>query len=135
MAQTPVDKEPPARAVLPTEVWPAFLPNNYIEEPKLRIQAYRQLASVARPEELEALHGSWRDRFGRLPDAVENLLELTRLKLLAAHRRVQQVEVRGEKMMLTRDNDFVLVAGKFPRLTSRNPVSKVREIRGLLEGL
>lgn len=134
-AQTPVDKGPPVRAVLPTEVWPAYLPNNYMEEPKLRIQAYRQLAGVSRLDELEALHKSWRDRFGRLPDAVENLLELTRLKLLAAHRRVQQVEVRGEKVMLTRGDDFVLVAGKFPRLTSRNPLSKVREIRGLLEGL
>ncbi len=117
------------------ERWPTFIPAAYIQEPKLRIQAYRQLAEIARQDDLEKLRATWRDRFGRLPVSAENLLELTRLKLLAATRRVQQIEVRGDKVMLTRGGDFVLVGGKFPRLTSRDPVTKVRQIRSLLEGL
>ena len=133
--RTPVDTEPVEQPLAPDEWWPAFLPASYVEEPKLRIQAYRQLAGIARPEELESLQATWRDRFGRLPDAVENLLELTRIKLLAASRHVQQIEVRGAKLMLTRGNDFVLLGGKFPRLTSRNPVSKVRQVCGLLKDL
>ena len=115
-------------------MWPAYVPASYIEEPKLRIQAYRQLAEIARDDELATLGATWRDRFGRLPQPVANLLELTRLKLLASRRRVQQIEVRGDKVMLTRGGDYVLVGGKFPRLTSADPVSKVREIHGLLEG-
>ena len=134
-ARTPVDKEPAEMPLALGEWWPAFLPAGYIEESKLRIQAYRQLAGIARAQELETLQATWRDRFGQLPDAVENLLELTRLKLLAASRHVQQIEVRGTKVVLTRGDDFVLVGGKFPRLTSRNPVSKVRQIRRLLEDL
>ena len=133
--KTPVDREPVERPLQRGEWWPAFLPAGYIEEPKLRIQAYRQLAGIARIEELETLQESWRDRYGRLPEATKNLLELTRLKLLAASRRVQQIDVKGVKVMLTRAGDFVLVAGKFPRLTSRDPVTKVREIRRLLESL
>lgn len=117
------------------KAWPAFLPADYVQEPKLRIQAYRALAGIARPDEIEALRANWRDRFGRLPKPVENLLELARLKLLAATRRVQQIEVRGDKLMLTRHGDYVLVGGRFPRLTSSDPVTKVRQIRGLIESL
>ncbi len=116
-------------------VWPAFLPSNYMEEPRLRIQAYRQLAGVTRIEEVENLRKSWRDRFGRLPEAAENLLEYTRFKLLAASRKLQQVELRDGKVMLTRGADFVLVSGRFPRLTSTEPVSKMRELFALVETL
>ena len=119
-------------------VWPAFLPSSYIEEPRLRIQAYRQLAGV-----LTRIRGggrpprnAWRDRFGRLPEAAENLLALHALaSLLAASRRLQQVELRGGKLMLTRGADFVLVNGRFPRLTSTEPVSRMRELFSLLETL
>ena len=116
-------------------VWPAFIPASYIEEPRLRIQAYRQLAEAARIEDVEKLHASWRDRFGRLPEAAENLLRYTRFKLLAASRKLQQVEVQGRKLMLTRGADFVLVGGRFPRLTSTDPVTKMRELFDLLETL
>ena len=115
--------------------WPAFIPADYIEEPRLRIQAYRQLAETSRPTEADTLHGTWRDRFGPLPEPADNLLAHTRLKLLASSKKVQQVEVRGDKVMLTRGGDFVLVAGKFPRLTSVDGASKMRELSDLLERL
>ena len=123
------------RAAAAEVAWPAYLPAAYIEEPRLRIQAYRQLAGVAREDELKTLRETWRDRFGRLPEAAENLLALTQLKLLAARRKVQQVEVRGEKIMSTRAGELLLSGGKFPRLTSTEPLSKIRQISELLENL
>ena len=122
-------------ADIPPGVWPAFLPAGYMEEPRLRIQAYRQLAGVTRNDEVDGLRDSWRDRFGRLPEAAENLLVYTRFKLLAASRKLLQVEVRGSKLMLKRGADFVLVGGRFPRLTSSEPVTKMRELFNLLETL
>ncbi len=131
------DNRAPSSAEAPEtpEVWPAFIPASYIEEPRLRIQAYRQLAGVNRQDEVESLRESWRDRFGRLPVATENLLLYTRFKLLAASRKLQQVELRGSKLMLTRGADFVLIGGRFPRLTSTEPVTKMRELFTLVETL
>ncbi len=117
------------------EVWPAYLPATYIEEPRLRIQAYRQLAGIAKRAELDELAESWRDRFGAFPETVNNLLLFNGLKLLGASRRVQQIEVREDKVMLMRGADYVLVGGKFPRLTSREPASKIRELSTLIENL
>ena len=134
-ASSPFDDPTPADDPATVGVWPAFLPASYMEEPRLRIQAYRQLAGVTRNEEVDELQATWRDRFGRLPEPAENLLVYTRFKLLAASRKLQEVEVRGSKLMLTRGADFVLVHGRFPRLTSTEPVHKMRELFNLLETL
>jgi transcription-repair coupling factor (superfamily II helicase) len=45
------------------------------------------------------------------------LLTLTDIKLAAAKAGVSRVEVRDGKLMLTRRGDFILVGGKFPRLS------------------
>jgi len=110
----------------------AFLPAAYISEPKTRIQAYRALAEVATPEQLDKVRKTWRDRFGPLPDAVENLLILSDIKLAAAARKIAKVEVKEHKLMLTRGGDYILVAGKFPRLQADTPAESLRETLGLL---
>ena len=96
---------------------PAFIPTPYISDATLRIQAYRNLAEITTAEQLQRLRRDWRDRFGKWPAAVDSLLLLTEIKLSAARARVSRVEVREGKLMLTRRGDFILVGGKFPRLT------------------
>ncbi len=117
------------------EVTGAFLPAAYISEPKMRIQAYRALAEVATPEQLEKVRKSWRDRFGPLPEAVENLLILSETKLAAAARKIAKIEVKERKLMLTYRGDYILVAGKFPRLKAEEPGERLRETLGLLRAL
>jgi transcription-repair coupling factor (superfamily II helicase) len=101
----------------PEKLLPAFIPISYISDSGLRIQAYRHFAEVTTNEQLQRLRRDWRDRFGKWPPAVDNLLLLGEIKLAAARARVARVEVREGKLMLTRRGDFILVGGKFPRLT------------------
>ncbi len=96
---------------------PAFIPSAYISDAALRIQAYRNLAEITTQEQLHRLQREWRDRFGKWPEAVDNLFLLSEIKLSAARARVSRVEAREGKLMLTRRGDFILVGGKFPRLT------------------
>ncbi|MEP6956570.1 MAG: TRCF domain-containing protein, partial [Chthoniobacterales bacterium] len=97
---------------------PAFIPTGYIGETTLRIQAYRTLAQISSRQQWERLRKDWRDRFGKFPVAVDNLLTLTEIKLSAAKAGVTRVEVRAGKLMLTRRGDFILVGGKFPRIST-----------------
>jgi transcription-repair coupling factor (superfamily II helicase) len=113
----------------------AFLPRNYIHDTTLRIQAYRRLAEVTTQEQLDRLTKEWRDRFGAFPTAVQNLITLNRIKLAAAGALVTRVETRGEKLMLTRRGDFILVAGKFPRLFAPQIEERLKEILELLRQL
>ena len=117
----------------PGAVLPAFLPAGYLEEPRLRIQAYRQLAAVTDASQLRDLRAAWRDRFGPLPAPAENLVSLSELRLAAAARGVSQVETKGSKLMLTRRGELVMVEGRFPRLTSPEPENRVGEIFALLQ--
>jgi transcription-repair coupling factor (superfamily II helicase) len=107
---------------------PAFIPTSYVADPTLRIQAYRHLAEITTREQWDRLRKDWRDRFGKFPRAVDNLLVLTEIKLAAAKAGVTRVEVREDKLMLTRRGDFLLVGGKFPRISTDEIVRRLAEV-------
>jgi len=119
----------------PSAKAPAFLPSRYIAEAQPRIQAYRRLAEVNTQEQLETLRKTWRDRFGLLPDAAENILIMTEIKLAAASRKITQVEAREGKLILTRGGDYVQIDGKFPRLHATNAGEQLREILAMIRSL
>ncbi|MCK9590025.1 MAG: hypothetical protein M0Q93_11780, partial [Terrimicrobiaceae bacterium] len=105
----------------------------YIPDDKMRIEAYRKVAEASSREDLDALGAMWRDRFGPLPPAADNALLLAAIRLEASRRRIPMVEVREKKLMLTRGGNFILIGGRFPRLTASDPDSSLREILSLLE--
>ncbi len=111
---------------------PAFIPTSYISDTTLRIQAYRNLAQISTREQWDKLRKEWRDRFGKFPPAVDNLLTLTEIKLSAARAGIARVEVREGKLMLTRRGDFILVGGKFPRLSSEKIEGNLAEVLELI---
>jgi transcription-repair coupling factor (superfamily II helicase) len=114
---------------------PAFIPTGYVTDPTLRIQAYRHLAALTTREQLDQLRKEWRDRFGKFPEAVDNLLLLTEIKLSAAKANLTHVEVREAKLMLTRRGDFILVGGKFPRISTDRIERRLPEVLELIRKL
>ncbi|MGA3266343.1 MAG: transcription-repair coupling factor [Verrucomicrobiota bacterium] len=110
----------------------AFLPHAYVTEPRHRIEIYRKLAEAAEASALKGLREEVRDRFGPLPPAVELLLQVAELKILAGEKFVTAIEVREDKLMLTRQGDFITLAGKFPRLAGRDARARLKEIKRLL---
>jgi transcription-repair coupling factor (superfamily II helicase) len=113
----------------------AFIPVAYMSDSATRIRAYREIAEITSREQLERLSRDWRDRFGRFPPAAENLFALVGIKLAAAESGVNRVEVRERKVMLTRHGDFILVAGKFPRLVGSKIDQHLPEIVEVIKKL
>lgn len=117
----------------PNEVLPAFLPASWLEETKVRITAYRELAEAVTEKSLAALEKSWRDRFGRIPEPAARLIEIARIKALAAAQGIASVEIQGQRLMLHRNGDYILLEGRrFPRLQSASPQEKLSEAVDLL---
>ena len=54
---------------------------------------------------------------------------------LAGERGVTVIEVKEDKLMLTRHNDLVTLGGKFPRLTKKDAKGRLKEIKRLLLAL
>ncbi len=110
----------------------ASLPHNYVTEPQHRIEIYRKLAQANEKSALENLQKEMRDRFGPLPPPVELLLLVAELKILASEKAVAVIEVKDDKLMLTRQGDFITLGGKFPRLTKKEAKARLKEIKKLL---
>ena len=113
----------------------AMLPENYATEPQHRIEIYRKVAQATEKPALEMLQKELRDRFGPLPPPVELLLLLAELKILASERGVTVMEVKEDKLMLTRHGDFITLGGKFPRLTKKDAKGRLKEIKKLFLAL
>ncbi|MGH9101841.1 MAG: transcription-repair coupling factor [Acidimicrobiales bacterium] len=71
----------------------AHLPADYVEREDLRLEAYRRLAAVTTQEEVDDLGEEWRDRYGPMPEAVESLVSVARLRAECARTGVREVTV------------------------------------------
>jgi transcription-repair coupling factor (superfamily II helicase) len=117
----------------PQSTIPAFLPATWLADTQTRIAAYRELSEAGTENAVNALEKSWRDRFGRLPDAAQHLITIARIKALAATERISSVEINDQRLMLHRGGDYILLEGRrFPRLKSAHPVGKLAETMEML---
>ncbi|MFO1477559.1 MAG: transcription-repair coupling factor [Verrucomicrobiota bacterium] len=114
---------------------PAWLPQSYVPDARHRIDIYRKLAQAEDSAALKSLAHELRDRFGPPPGPVDLLLQLTEVKCLAGERGITAMEVKEDKLMLTRQGEFITLGGKFPRLTKKQPGARLKEIKRLLLAL
>ena len=115
----------------------ADLPHAYIPEPSIRIELYRRLNCCFDGAAVDALRREIQDRFGALPPAANILIEITKVRVLAQQAQVVRVLHKDAKLMCSRrgahkTENFIKSGSRFPRLTQRDPVLKLREIQKFL---
>jgi transcription-repair coupling factor (superfamily II helicase) len=110
----------------------AYIPFRYIADARQRIEIYRKLAQVTDKAGLDSLEQELRDRFGPVPPQLALLLQVAELKVLASEANVTVIEVKEDRLMLTRNNDYIMVGSKFPRLTKKQPSARLKEIKKFL---
>ena len=59
-----------------------FIPDSYISEPSLKFEAYKKIASISTESQLEGVRGELENRFGAMPEEVENLFCIAEIKIL-----------------------------------------------------
>jgi transcription-repair coupling factor (superfamily II helicase) len=80
---------------------PAFIPDVYIKDINQRLVVYKRLASCMQDREVEEIGGELRDRFGRLPAAVSNLLRVITFKNFLRQFLITSVDWNGKEAILT----------------------------------
>jgi transcription-repair coupling factor (superfamily II helicase) len=113
----------------------ANLPADYMPEIQWRISAYRELAELQSLREWESLRKRWKDRFGRWPEAVELLLIYNRARIEATQVKLSSIETKADKLIMTRNGDYVMIGGRFPRLTKSRTKAKLLEIEKWIHSL
>jgi transcription-repair coupling factor (superfamily II helicase) len=79
----------------------ANLPMEYLPGERLRLEAYRALASASTDEAVDAVRAELIDRYGPIPPQVENLLAVARFKVLCRRYGVTEVSLQGTAVRFT----------------------------------
>ena len=93
----------------------ARIPEDYVDHLPTRLAVYQRLAKLADSDDIPEIREELRDRFGPLPEEVENLLTLAGLRALAAAVGVESV-VQG--------NDTILLSLRVPVGGARVPLQR-----------
>ena len=134
---------------------PAILPEDYLPDVHIRLIQYKRIASAGSVPELRDLKVEMIDRFGLLPDAANNLFDITQLKLHAQPFGVHKIEAgpKGGKihfdaeprfdtlrlieLIQTRPTEFKLDGADKLRFFAdmSDPKERVAAVKGILDQL
>ena len=78
----------------------AHLSEIYVPGERLRLDLYRRLADVAKPEDVQSIREELLDRFGELPEEATALLAVAQLRALAKSFGIREVVATGKFLRL-----------------------------------
>ena len=85
-----------------------LIPEDYVADLSVRLALYRRLAEIEDEHEIDGFAAELVDRFGKLPEEVEHLLQVVAIKSLCRRANVEKVEAGPKGLVLSfRDNVFV----------------------------
>jgi transcription-repair coupling factor (superfamily II helicase) len=93
--EKPPEEEIEVKVDLPVD---AHLPHDYIGVERLRLEAYRKLASAADSSALDEVVAELTDRYGPPPPEVANLVAVARFRLLARAYGLTDVSLQGRHL-------------------------------------
>ncbi|YAL82760.1 transcription-repair coupling factor [Dermacoccaceae bacterium W4C1] len=76
----------------------AHLPHDYVPGERLRLEAYKKLATVTDEEALEAIVQELRDRYGEPPEPTLHLIEVARLRTVARAAGITDIAVQARNI-------------------------------------
>ena len=104
-----------------------MIPESYVGDLTVRMGLYRRLAWLSGKGEIDAFAAELIDRFGPLPDEVENLLQTVALKKLCREAGIEKVEAGAKGAVLSfRRNEFANPAGMVEWITGHQGTAKLR---------
>ena len=78
----------------------AFIPQTYLANRIERLNLYRRIADARNAEALDSVRAEMADRFGPVPEEVENLLLSVEIKLLGQNLRLSRVVFKNHRLFL-----------------------------------
>ena len=77
----------------------AYVPDDYVEDERQKIALYKRLVSSGSLEDVESLREEMEERYGPPPDAVRDLIRITRIRVLAKALGLSQVTHRRDRLV------------------------------------
>ncbi|MFD3910509.1 transcription-repair coupling factor [Streptomyces sp. NPDC058603] len=123
-----VEEAPPLEVKIELPV-DAHVPHEYAPGERLRLQAYRSIASANTEEDIAAVREELTDRYGKLPEPVENLLLVAGLRMLARACGVGEIVLQGTNIRFApvelRESQELRLKRLYPRTVIKAPAHQI----------
>jgi transcription-repair coupling factor (superfamily II helicase) len=106
----------------------AHIPEEYVPNLSTRLSLYHRLARVQHIDEVEDMGRELEDRFGPLPQPVENLLYVVKIKVLARNVGVSSVYTQGRQIVI-KPRDVIASEAKQSLTRRYDPAVKIGATR------
>jgi transcription-repair coupling factor (superfamily II helicase) len=103
------------------------IPQDYISETGQRLRTYKRISSAASEEELQNIYSEIHDRYGRMPEEVENLFAYARLRRLADEIRVKSIDKTRDGFAIKFDEKAKVSPDALIEFVSKNEGAKFSE--------
>ena len=101
---------------------PALLPDDYLGDVNMRLSFYKRIAAAESKSELDELKVELIDRFGLLPDATKNLLQIAELRLLVEPLEVVRIDAGTQGGFIEFSPKAQVNPDKFIQLIQKEPI-------------
>lgn len=110
----------------------AYLPSEYIRDEKQKIELYKKIRAVTTLQEVNDLEEEIEDRFGDLPEPVQTLIRVARIRAYSIQYGVETIEQKGTEISLKfRPEQTEQIDGmKFMKVVSQFPPRSVKPSSG-----
>jgi transcription-repair coupling factor (superfamily II helicase) len=81
----------------------AFIPDGYIPDVSQRLVAYKRLAGVRGPQDIDEIAAEFEDRYGPIPPLVDSLLKVMELRRWLKDLRILRARKRGDGILFEFD--------------------------------
>ena len=106
---------------------PVMIPEHYVADLTLRLTLYKRLSTMDDDAELQSFGAELVDRFGPLPEEVNQLLEIVAIKALCKRANVEKVEAGPKGIIVAfRGNEFANPEGLVSFVAKQGTLAKVR---------
>lgn len=78
----------------------AYIPDEWVGSTEQKMIEYKRLADVNNEIELDSILTEWKDRFSRIPDEVENLVKLIKIRLVATECGISIIREAGDSIRI-----------------------------------
>ena len=104
-----------------------LIPEKYVADLSVRLALYRRLAEIEDEHAIDAFAAELVDRFGKLPQEVEHLLQVVAIKTLSRRANVEKVEAGPKGIVLSfRDNVFANPEGLIAFIREQGSAVRMR---------
>ena len=102
-----------------------YIPENFIQSEKLRIEIYKRLASVRHQKELALLIDEIKDRFSEIPEPLENLIDVVKIRILCKDVGIRNLREKENEIQITFEKSRVNILALIQKINKNRKIFSI----------